>query len=352
MDKGTRSRGRYLRTMRATPLVLVALLLVHPALAQFEKLEARSRAALAADKPYKALTFTERALTRKGAPPHFHLIRAEAFNRIGEYGRALEELNKVPELRHDPEYRTDLIGSLTGSARIDSALSLIQPTIPSGASAEYLYRAGRVLVLRDRWSEALEHFDAGVMKEPGSPRMYRERGACHAMLGEHDKAKADLDEAVRLAPRDASNYNSRGYYLHIQHGDHRSAIADLDRAIKQDPNYGFAFSNRGWCWFQIGDTAKALRDLRLAVRKTPSNSYAFRNLGIVELAMGDQEKGCADLRLALNLGFTDRYGKEVQERVERDCSGASAPMPTPVSSPLNAPGNNAPEAPKGRTNAP
>ena len=338
--------------MRATPLVLLAFLLGQPSLAQFEKLEARARAALVDDKPYKALTLTERALTRKDAPERFHLIRAEAFNRIGEYRRALDELNKVPELQQDPEYRTDLIGSLTGSARIDSALSLIHPTIPPDASAEYLYRAGRVLAIRERWSEALAHFDAGVGKEPGSPRMFRERGACHAMLGSADKAKADLDEAVRLAPRDAANYNSRGFYLHMKAGDHIAAIADMDRAIKQDPNYGFAFSNRGWCHFQSGDTAKALRDLRLAVRKTPTNAYAFRNLGIIELAMGEREKGCADLRSALGLGFTNMYGSGVEELVQRDCAGVLDPLPAPISSPVNAPVNNAPGTPKERTNAP
>ena len=338
--------------MRATLPVLVLLLLAHPTHAQFARLEARSRAALAVDKPYKALTLTERALTRKGAPAHFHLIRAEAYNRIGEYNKALGELNKVPELRQDPEYLTGLIGGLTGSARIDSALSLIHPTIPTDATAEYLYRAGRVLALHERWSEARAHFEAGMAREPASARMFRERGACLAMLGDRTAAQADFDEAVRLAPRDAANYNSRGYYLHMLQGDHRSAIVDMDRAIKQDPNYGFAFSNRGWCWFQVGDTAKALRDLRLAVRKSPSNSYAFRNLGYVELATGERVKGCATLLTALDLGFTARYGPEVEERVQRDCAGTSVPLPAPVSTPVNAPVNNAPGAPKGRTNAP
>lgn len=338
--------------MRTLLLGLLSLLIGHVAQAQFDQLEARTRAALAKGKAYKAINLAERALTRKDAPGRFHILRAEGLNRIGRYDQALEELSDVPDMRQDPEYRTNLIGGLTGSGRIDSAVKLVRPRLPDDASAEYLYRAGRVLAIREQWAAALAHFDAGVRKEPASSRMLRERGACHAMLGDGTSAKADLDEAVRLAPRDAASYNSRGFYLHLLRGDHAAAIADMDRAIKQDPNYGYAFSNRGWCHFLAGDTAKALRDLRLAVRKSPSNAYAFRSLGIVELATGAREQGCSSLRTALALGYHAVYGPEVQGYIERSCPQVATPVPAPVVAPTTAPVSNAPDAPKGRTNAP
>lgn len=316
--------------------------------AQFEKLEAGARRALAKDKPYRALTLTERALTRKGAPEVFHVIRAEAYNRIGKYGQAMDELRKADAQKATAEYRTNLMGSYTGLARLDSAEALIVPVITADASEEYLYRAGRVLALRGEWSRALEHFNAGVERGPGSARMLRERGACHAMLGDSAQARQDFDKAIGLAPRDAAAYNSRGYYRFMHFGEYGRAIADMDRAIKQDPNYGFAFSNRGWCHFQMGDTAKARRDLSLAVRKNPTNAYAYRSLGIIDKAGGDPVKACANLHKALELGFTGTYGNEVQELVERDCpSTVAAPVP-----PVPPPSNALDQPAKPRTNAP
>lgn len=340
--------------MRKWSVIVALVLFVLNGSAQFEKLETSAREALAKDKPYRALTLTERALTRKGAPAIFHVIRAEAYNRIGSYQKAMGELRKAPELRANAEYRTNLIGSYTGLGNLDSAEVLIAPQVDPGASEEHLYRAGRVLALRERWRQALDHFHAGVERFPTSPRMVRERGACHAMLGDATKANADLDRSVELAPRDAANYNSRGYYGHMVFGRYKEAIADMDRAIKQDPNYGFAFSNRGWCYYQVGDLPKARKDLALAVRKNPTNAYAYRSLGIVDLAMGEKLSGCANLRKALELRFTEVYGKEVESIVARDCGTDALPVPVVPAQPAPTPlPSNAPDAPgPTRSNAP
>jgi tetratricopeptide (TPR) repeat protein len=322
--------------------------------AQFEKLEASVRKALAVDKPYKALTLTDRALSRKGAPEVFHVLRAEAYNRIGSYREARQQLQRAPSLKQIPDYRTNLIGSFTGLGLLDSAEALVLPAIPTDASEEYLYRAGRVLFLRERWTSALGHFQAGVERSPSSPRMIRERGACHAMLGDTSKAAIDLDRAIQLAPRDAAGYNSRGYFRYMRLGQYAKAIADMDKAIKQDPNYGFAFSNRGWSYYQLGDSAKAQRDLLLAVRKNPTNAYAYRSLGIIDLAQGQQTTGCAHLRKALELGFTATYGNEVQDLVSRQCPRAAEPVQVPDTPVVpTPPPTNAPNAPaKPRSNAP
>ncbi len=331
--------------------VLLICLTGMAAEAQFEKLEANVRKALANDKPYRALTLAERALTKKDAPEVFHVLRAEGYNRIGNYAGAMAELKKVPGLQESAEYRANLIGSFTGLDQLDSAEALIAAMIDPAATEEYLYRAGRVLALRHRWPEALAHFDAGVTRNASSARMVRERGACHAMLGDSAKARTDLDDAIRLAPRDAAGYNSRGYYRYMVFGEYGKAVADMDRAIKQDPNYGFAFSNRGWCNYQLGDTTRARRDLALAVRKNPGNAYAYRSLGIIDLEAGAKVKGCGSLHRALELGFTATYGNEVEELVGLHCASPVS-TPAPVQAPVIVP-SNAPVLPeKPRTNAP
>lgn len=323
--------------------------------AQFDKLENRVRKALGQDEPYRALMYAERALTRSGAPPVFHVLKAEALNRIGEYAKGLAELKKAgPALTGDSEYRTNLIGCLTALGLLDSARTLIDPVVPEDVSEEYAYRAGRVYAVQRQWKEAYAWFDAGAQRYQNSVRLLRERGACHAMLGDSAKARADLDRAIELAPRQAANYNSRGYYRYMMFGDYQRAMLDMDRAIKHDPNYGYAFSNRGWCAFKLGNAGKARRDLDLAVRKNPGNAYAHRSLGIIEVQAGNTVKACSHFRKALELGYTVQYGNEVEALTQQHCANVPEPAPAPVApQPKGTPPSNAPgERARDRSNAP
>lgn len=319
--------------------------------AQFEKAEANVRKALARNKPYQVITLAERALTKKGAPPVFHLLRADGFIRVGRYDQARYEVEQARATLGDtPEFRSQLIGLHLGVFQLDSALTYVRGPEEVVADPEHVLRAGSVFLRRGDVDEALRYFDRGVRDYPANARLWRERGTCHALLGDSVNARVDLDKSVALAPREAANYNSRGFYGYLHFGDVRNAKADFDRAIKQDPNYGYAFSNRGWCEYRSGSVDRARRDLALAIRKNPGNAYAYRNLGVIALETGDTGKACADLRKALELGFTVMHGGEVERLVADHCAAAppAAPPPPSVPSPSNAPGG----VPPARSNAP
>lgn len=339
-----------------TLLVLLLLWNVQSATqAQFEGLEAKVRQALAADRPYRALTLTERALTRNGAPEVFHVLRAEAYNRIGEYTKAMEQLRRTtgPQ-RLTGEFGINAMGAYTGLGHLDSAAALIQSVPASVRSEEYFYRAGRVYELQQDWTAALGIFQSGIAQVGSTPRLLREQGACHAMLGDSVRARADFDQAIAGAPRQAAAYNSRAYYCYMHFGRYAQALPDLDRAIKQDPNYGFAFSNRGWCHFKLGNVQRAQKDLALAIRKDPTNAYAHRSAGIIALEQREGVKACGYLRKAVELGFTRTYGTEVEELLKLNCSDQWPVSPAPAAPPPSAPTTN-PNAPPGtspRNNAP
>ena len=55
---------------------------------------------------------------------------------------------------------------------------------------------------------------------------------------------ADYTEAIRLDPKLAVAYNSRGN-VYYDEGDYDRAIADYNEAIRLDPKYAFAYNSRG-----------------------------------------------------------------------------------------------------------
>ncbi len=65
---------------------------------------------------------------------------------------------------------------------------------------------------------------------------------------------ADLNEAIRLNPKNALTYRNRGD-AYMNKGDYDRALADYNEAIRLDPANAFAFCNRGRVKRNINDAS-------------------------------------------------------------------------------------------------
>ena len=81
----------------------------------------------------------------------------------------------------------------------------------------------------------------------------------------------DLDEAIRLEPRDPQGYNNRGT-VHAEMGNHQKAIDDFSRALELDPGFASAHRNRGNAYLQMGDAVKAREDFHTAIELGPTEA--------------------------------------------------------------------------------
>src|SRR5437879_5041478 len=70
---------------------------------------------------------------------------------------------------------------------------------------------------------------------------------------------ARATEEIKKNPTDAKNFMGRGY-AYAANGDHERAIADLDYAIKLDPNMADAYAIRGMKRLEMGDHRAAIFD--------------------------------------------------------------------------------------------
>ena len=340
-----------MKTMR-TPGFVAVLLLAAPLAAQvseakLQQQEAKVRALLARDKPYKALSLCN---ARLGAQPvhRFLPLRAEAYNRLGEHQKARHDarawLVKAPD---DRDGLFQLAIAEQGIGHGDSAIMLLDRLAESGGSTTIRYQLALAYQQVGRCEDAL----AQVGTVPADTavdflaKVHRLRGECAAEVGDTVLARRELDRAVELAPRDPVVYNSRGFFVHARNDHHAAAIADYDRAIKLNPNYSYAFNNRGWSRYRSGDTPGALRDMNKAARRKVFNPYIYRNLGLVALGSGDTTAACTRFRQALEYGFTAKHGSEVEDLIKTHCKDAP-PVQAP-SAPLNAP-----DRPAIRSNAP
>lgn len=94
---------------------------------------------------------------------------------------------------------------------------------------------GLAVAWRGDFERAVDAFDRAIEDAPRNGFAYLNRGLAHYRLGNLDRAKADLDQAVRFGGSARAYYN-RSLVLKTK-GERKAARRDEERAIELDPAY-------------------------------------------------------------------------------------------------------------------
>ncbi len=138
------------------------------------------------------------------------------------------------------------------------------------------------------------------------PTIYTNRGLGYEQKGEHDKAIADYNEAIRLDPRNLeARYERAAAY--DNKGEHDKAIAEFTATMQLDPKYSPAVSGRGFAYLNKSDVDKAIADFNSALRLDGNNSQAFFGRGAALAGKGDDGKAIADFNEALRIDAKNHY---------------------------------------------
>ncbi|MBL7923225.1 MAG: tetratricopeptide repeat protein [Bacteroidia bacterium] len=103
-------------------------------------------------------------------------------------------------------------------------------------------------------------------------------GVAYGMNRQYDKALADLESAVRLAPDDADAWNNYGLYL-SEAGQAAASLDALNKALALKPDFDKAYYNRGNTRAKAGDYRQALTDYGIALSYNGSYTDALNNSG-------------------------------------------------------------------------
>lgn len=91
-----------------------------------------------------------------------------------------------------------------------------------------------------------------------------------------------------------------------------------DSIIKYEPN-AFTYNNRGFARFKMGDINSALQDIDNSITLDSKNSFAYKNKAIIELQQNDKMNACKNLKKAQELGYLEKYGREVDSLLLTNC---------------------------------
>jgi tetratricopeptide (TPR) repeat protein len=198
--------------------------------------------------------------------------------QLNNYERAIEAYSDA--IRADPRYiypRVNRAKNLAAIARFSDAILDMDAAIKLANTAEnYALRAD----FRNRNSDldgALGDYSAAIKLQPKVAVHYNSRGAVYAKLSKHVEAIEDFSRAIQLNPRDPSLYAARGLAWHNA-GKCDQAIPDYTKAIAISPRFSFAYNNRGVCNIRAGKRDEAIADYEAALKWEPGNELARQNL--------------------------------------------------------------------------
>lgn len=147
----------------------------------------------------------------------------------------------------------------------------------------FTYQGGPVFDLAQRPQLAAANQALVAGAEPADAQGYGRRGAAFLARGDTDRALADLDKAVALAPKDPRYLVQRAQ---ARLAAHRPVVAmgDVDAALTLDPANADARIVRARMRWQGEDEAGALADLDTAAKALPAEAPEHLQLG--ELYLG------------------------------------------------------------------
>ena len=169
-----------------------------------------------------------------------------------------------------------------------------------------LMRQGSVMMQQGRLNEALSQFQQADRLAPGNATNYNMMGLCYLRLNDFGNALSSFDEALRLVPGFTDARNNRGA-TYLSMGQYHMAEVDFV-AVLGDSTYPYrkqVFYNLGQTYFKRNQLGAAMENFRKAIVLPNPVFDAYVSLSEIAQQQGELDYAKGLLEEA-KLNFPDR----------------------------------------------
>jgi tetratricopeptide (TPR) repeat protein len=156
---------------------------------------------------------------------------------------------------------------------------------------EAYYNRGLAYLNKGDDDRAIADLDKAVELAPLFFEAYCNRGLAYLNKGDDDRAISDFDKAVELAPKFAQAYFGRGM-ARSSKGEWETAIEQFAKAVAIDPRHVDAHFYWGVALGQLGRHAAECEKYAKAVEIEPRHAEAYHNWGLALGQLGRHEEAC------------------------------------------------------------
>ncbi len=173
-------------------------------------------------------------------------LQGDLRGAVQDYDTAEGLLPRLPVLYYDRAVVKHRLREFAAAvADLDRAIELKQDFAPALA-----LRAGLKRTLR-RVADALVDADRALVLEPDLIEALKTRGWCLVELGRAEEGLKEFERILTLAPQRPDGWAGRGFVKYLQH-DRDGAIADLETALRAAPKD----------WPDRGEVERLMKELR------------------------------------------------------------------------------------------
>lgn len=224
-----------------------------------------------------------KAIRLRPKDPRLYMARARAYEGLERWSDAIADYTTALELKPDD------FDALEQRALVFEKIKAFDRAL-----ADY--------------SRAIETGDIDIHKV-ASARHLRVRVLYR--INAFDRMLLDLDEILRVEPRNDTALNDRCWIRAILNRDLDGALADCNRALDIVPGYPPIYNTRGFVYYRRGEFEKAIADYNKALASDEKDASSFFMRGICKRRLGDETGARADIAGARTLdpGITAHYAR-------------------------------------------
>jgi tetratricopeptide (TPR) repeat protein len=189
--------------------------------------------------------------------------RSVIFFKLGEFARAIEDLDEVIKLNDRFSPALSLRGwAHLKKGNLDMAIGDFTELAKSTPAAGYLLR-GRVFAKKGDWDRAIADYDQSAAVE-ATAEIFALRANAYLEKRAFDQAITDFGAALEREPNRFGARLDRGVALYRK-GDFARAIEDFDKALEIDPKSADALYDRGLAHERLRRAGRAFADYSAAL---------------------------------------------------------------------------------------
>jgi len=215
-----------------------------------------------------------------------------AFLQKKEFGPALENLRAAQKLKPDNQDIQNMI-------RMSEEMAHAESQATQSLANEARHRAESIGIKVEDVDKTIAEYTEALNRSPNDALaksklsvVYYIRGVTFSAKGEHARAIADYNDAIKYGPNNLHAFNKRGQ-AYLDNNDFDKAIADFEELIRLDPNYNMAgskladaYCKRGMAYYNKGDYVRASDDFEKALKFKPDNTTSE----LLEMAKAERAK--------------------------------------------------------------
>lgn len=145
----------------------------------------------------------------------------------------------------------------------------------------------RLALDAEKWDQALNQTDAGLLLEPRRDSLHSLRSRAHAGLGKFLEAEVDLTRAVGFGPTNPWNYLDRARLRWRELYKPDGALEDLAKVLDKDPQNFFALVYRGEINESRDKVPEAYQDYLKILELRPDYKFAYPSMAILAFQQKD-----------------------------------------------------------------